>query len=328
MATSIFSRLKRYASSDSSKDENYATEALATLLSELPGYRQHLTQNLFGIETSDSASVKTQEHYQTNKYGSAILDLVVEDEDNLIIIEAKIDADINVYRPQDEIDAEVCDQLQKYEDCIGLPESKKISIFTLTQHRPKIRSAKYRYYNCGSGNIRWHELHRATRGYALSLEERTPERYLLEHYIQFMKEENMAGFQGFMLQDLAEIPRLIELTERLKHHRELIKAKIKVDRFKGSDEAMKVEWGRDGVFYKWSEPEKVGIFIGLWFSDDIYEFKFSQQAGPHVMVFLEIPPKHPIRKQILGSEAFKQASKTFAKGDCWIPGTLEKATSY
>lgn len=310
MARSIFSRLKKYASSETSKDENYATETLAALLSELPNYRRYLVEKLFSIHISDLALVKTQEHYQTNKFGSAILDLVVEDDDNFIIVEVKIDTGINIYKSQDETDMEIYDQLQKYEDCIGLPGNKRISIFTLTQHMlSSIRSAKYRYYSSDSGNIKWHELYRATRDYALRLKDHTPEKYLLEHYIQFLKEDNMAGFQGFTLQNLTDMSRLTELSDRLDHHRELIKARIKIKGFKGSEENMM--WDRDGIFYKWSGIGKVGVFVGLWYSDMIYDFKFPQESGPRAMVFLEIPPKNPIRKQILESEGFKKASKTY-----------------
>jgi len=310
MARSIFSRLKKYASSETSKDENYTTETLATLLSELPNYRRYLMEKLFRIHISDSALVKTQEHYQTNKFGSAILDLLVEDDDNFVIIEVKIGAGgLNIYESQDEMDEDIYDQLQKYEDCIGLPENKMISVFTLTQHMPKIESAKYHYYNCDSGNIRWHELYRTTRDYSLSLEEDKPESYLLEHYIQFLKEENMAGFQGFTLQNLTDMSRLTELSDTLDSHRELIKAIIKIKGFKGSDENMM--WDRDGIFYKWSGVGKVGVFVGLWYSDKIYHFKFPQESGPGAMVFLEIPTQHPIRKQILDSETFKKACKMF-----------------
>ena len=189
--------------------------------------------------------------------------MVVEDDDNFIIVEVKIDAGINIYKSQDETDMEIYDQLQKYEDCIGLPGNKRISIFTLTQHMlSSIRSAKYRYYSSDSGNIKWHELYRATRDYALRLKDHTPEKYLLEHYIQFLKEENMAGFQGFTLQNLTDMSRLTELSDRLDHHRELIKARIKIKGFKGSEENMM--WDRDGIFYKWSGIGKVGVFVGLW----------------------------------------------------------------
>jgi len=310
MARSIFSRLKKYGSSETSKDENYATETLAALMSELPNYRRYLVEKLFRIHISDSALVKTQEHYQTNKGDSAILDLVVEDDDNFIIVEVKIDAGINIYKSQNEMGMEIYDQLQKYEDCIGFPGNKRISIFTLTQHMlSSIRSAKYRYYSSDSGNIKWHELYRATRDYTPRLKDLTPEKYLLEHYIQFLKEESMAGFQGFTLQNLADMSHLAELRDTLDHHRELIKARIKIKEFKGSDENMK--WDRDGIFYKWSGIDKVGIFVGLWYSDRIYDFKFPQESGPRAMVFLEIPPKNPIRKHILESEAFKRVSKTY-----------------
>jgi hypothetical protein len=221
----------------------------------------------------------------------------------------KIGAGINIYKPQDELDDYIYDQIQKYEDCIGLPVDKIISIFTLTQDIPKTKNARYRYYKQGINNIRWYEIYRLTNQYHLKLQDNTCEKCLLDHYIRFLKEENMAGFQGFTLRDLAEMSRLVELTGMLEQHRKLIKSRIKITGLKESEEHL--SWDRDGIFYKSSSKGKIGIFIGLWFSDEIYDFKVPQENGPRAVVFLEIPPQNPIRNKVLKSDAYRKAGNVF-----------------
>jgi hypothetical protein len=311
MARSLFTRLKKYVGAEISQDENHATELLASLLYELPAYRHHLLNELFRILIAEEVTIKTQQSYQTRRFGRAILDLVIEDSEHFVMIEVKVGAGINIYQAQDEIDEDIYDQIQKYEDCIGLPEGKEISIFTLTQHTPRIRHPEHRYYKADTHNIRWHELYRITNRYYLKLTGNTPEKYLLEQYTRFLKEENMAGFQGFTLKDLADMSRLTELTEMLRQHRELIKTRIKVEGFKENEEHL--SWDRDGVFYKWRGPGKVGVFVGLWFSDEGYHFKFPCESGPRAMVFLEIPPQNPIRNQVIESEAYAKAGSTFGR---------------
>jgi hypothetical protein len=311
MARDIFSKLKKYAGSEISQDENYATEALAAMLLEFPWYKQYLVKTLFNIDISPDAQVKTQEGFSTNKLGRAILDLVLEDNETYLIVEAKISAGINQYKSQDELDGEIYDQVQKYEDCIGLPENKRVTIFILSQHSPKVKGSSYRYYNPGQNDVRWSDLYRITREYHAQLKDLTPEKYLFDHFIKFLKEENVAGFQGFTLQTLADMSRLAEVASILSSHRDLIKARIKIEGLRAKEENL--IYGRDGVFYKWSGNEKVGIFVGLWYSDEIYHFKFPSVSGPQAMVFLEIPPNNPIRKRVLESEAYRKAGNSFGQ---------------
>lgn len=311
MARSLFTRLKKYVGAEISQDENYATELLASLLHDLPSYRQFVLNELFQVPIAEEVAIKTQESYQTKRFGRAVLDLVIEDNVHFIMIEVKVGAGVSTYQPQDNLDGDIYDQIQKYEDCIGLPEDKRISIFTVTQHTLKIRRANYRYYQPDTNNIRWYELYRITNKYYLKLEDNTPEKYLLDQYTRFLKEENMAGFQGFTLKDLADMSRLTELTEMLSQHRELIKTRIKIEGFRESEEHL--SWDRDGVFYKWRGPGKLGVFVGFWFSDEIYHFKFPWESGPRAMVFLEIPPQSPIRNQVIESEAYAKAGSTFGR---------------
>ena len=311
MARSLFTRLKKYVGAEISQDENYATELLANFLYELPVYRHHLLNELFRIPIAQEVTIKTQQSYQTKRFGRAILDLVLEDSERFIMIEVKVGAGINFYQAHDEIDEDIYDQIQKYEDCIGLPDEKEIFIFTLTQHTPKIRHTQHRYYKADADNVRWRELYRTTKQYLDKLKGDTAEKYLLEQYTRFLKEENMAGFQGFTLKDLADMSRLNELTEMLRQHRELIKTAIKIQGFKESEEHLL--WDRDGVYYKWRGASGVGVFIGLWFSDEIYHFKFPRESGPRAMVFLQIPPQSPIRDQVIESQAYLKASSTFGR---------------
>ena len=311
MATGLFTRLKKYVGAEISQDENYATELLANLLCELPAYRHHLLSELFRMPVAEGVTIKTQQSYQTKRFGRAILDLVIEDSERFIMIEVKVGAGINVYQTHDEVDEGLYDQIQKYEDCIGLPEGKEISILTLTQHTPVVGHTQHRYYKADADNVRWRELYRTTKQYLLKLKGDTAERYLLEQYTRFLKEENMAGFQGFTLKDLADMSRLNELTEILRQHRELVKTAIKIQGFKESEEHL--SWDRDGVFYKWRGPSKVGVFVGFWFSDEIYHFKFPRESGPRAMVFLEIPPQSPIRNQVVESEAYRKAGTVFGR---------------
>jgi hypothetical protein len=299
MARDIFSKLKKYSGGEISQDENYATEALAAMFSEFPQYKQYLVDVLFKIDISPDALVKTQESFQTRRFGRAVLDLIIEDDKSYLIVEVKISAGINQYRSQEELDNELYDQIQKYEDCIGLPEEKKIAIFVLSQYSPHLKKSSYRWYNPSQNNIRWSDLFRKTREYHAQLKDLTPEKYLLENFIKFLKEENMAGFQGFTLQNLADVSR------------ELIKAKITIEGF--TAKAENLIYDRDGIFYKWRGNDKVGVFIGLWYSDEIYRFKFPSEAGPRAMVFVEIPPNNPIRKRILQSEAYSKAGNTFGQ---------------
>ena len=55
MARDIFSKLKKYSGSEISQGENYATEALAAMLSEFPQYKQYLAKVLFNIDISPDA---------------------------------------------------------------------------------------------------------------------------------------------------------------------------------------------------------------------------------------------------------------------------------
>lgn len=311
MARDIFSKLKKYTGSEISQDENYATEALATMLAEFPQYKQYLGRTLFNIDISPDAFVKTQEGFQTTRLGRAVPDLTIEDDKIYLIIEVKISAGINQYKSRDELDEDIYNQIQKYEDCIGLPDNKKIAVFILSQHSPKLKKNVYKYYNPNENNVRWSDLYSKTHEYHAQLKDLTPEKYLLGHFIKFLKEENMAGFQGFTLQNLADVSRLAELASILSSHRELIKTRIKIEGLRAREENL--VYDRDGVFYRWSGNDKVGVFIGVWYSDEIYHFKFASGSGPRAMVFVEIPPNNPIRKRVLESEAYKKAGNTFGQ---------------
>ncbi|MFC1968472.1 hypothetical protein ACFLVX_03680 [Chloroflexota bacterium] len=130
--------IKKYAGTEITQNENYSTELLAGLLNQLPNYRQFILNELYLVTLTEGVVVKTQDTYQTQRFGKAILDLTIEDNAHFIITEVKVDSRINIYQSQDDLDKEVYDQIQKYEDCIGLPEHKNILIFTITKHPVKI----------------------------------------------------------------------------------------------------------------------------------------------------------------------------------------------
>ena len=127
-------------------------------------------------------------------------------------------------------------------------------------------------------------------------------------------QEFLDEFENLLLQleqGLEDALDLNLLTEILRQHRELIKTTIKIQGFKDREEHL--SWDRDGVFYKWRGLSKVGVFVGLWFSDEIYHFKFPRESGPRAMVFLEIPPQSPIRNQVVESQAYVEADTVFGR---------------
>ncbi|MEE8470241.1 MAG: hypothetical protein V3S51_02815, partial [Dehalococcoidia bacterium] len=311
MTKSLFARLKKYSGSQISQDENYATESLALLLEEFGAYKYHLVKNVFGIAIGADGDVRTQETHQTKRFGRAILDLVIEDQDNFMIIEVKIEAGLNSYEAQGTFSAQTYDQIHKYEDCIDLPEGNQVSVFVLSRHPIEPTREAYKYYCADTGNLKWHSVFASTREYCSTLKGSTAEKYLLSEFLTYLKEEHMAGFQGFDIGDLANMSGLADLDEKLDELRKLTRERISLPGFKEKEQAH--DFHRDGVFYLCKEAEKnrVGIFIGLWYSDEIYDFKFAPEGGPQAFVFVEIPPGHAMRQYITGCDAYKRAGLTF-----------------
>jgi hypothetical protein len=309
MARNLFLQLKKYSGGAISQDENYVTEALATLLEEFPSFRTYLVRELCNIELEPEATVRTQVIYETGQLGlgRAILDLVIEDTSNFIIIEVKVESGLNYYEAVEGGDQVVYSQITKYENCEGLPTNKSISIFTLSKYPLHVKAVDYHYFK---HEVLWRTLFAKMEDYHRTLASETPEKYLLGKFMCFLKEEGMAGFQGFKIDHLPDLAHRAEINAVCEEHRRLIKDNITMTDFRGKDQ---VAYGRDGIIYEWEHDKDVKIFVGLWLSDELYYFKFRRQGGPQVMVFFELPPKHKLRSVLLSSEAYAKVSKEFAR---------------
>jgi len=313
MTTNPFLRLKKYAGSMISQDENYATEALAMLLDGFPSFRSRLVSALFGQEIELAARVRTQVAYETRRFGRAILDLVIEDSGNFIAVEIKVEAGLNYYAgvSDTEPDQITYDQIAKYEDCKGLPTDKKISFFTLSKYPLNLEDASYKYFKPGSNQLLWRQVFIEITNYSCSLTVETPEKYLLNKFTQYLKEERMAGFQRFKIDDIANLSQRLEVDAVCADHRSLIMDNIILPDFKSNNQ--KAAYNRDGVVYEWKHDKGIKIFAGLWLSDEGYYFKFPRETGPQVMVFFELPPKHALRSSILSSQELTRVSKEFGR---------------
>lgn len=308
MARNLFSKLKRYSGGIISQDENYATEALATLLDEFPSVRMFLIRELFHIPGELEAIVRTQVPYETKRFGRAIIDLVIEDRSNLIMVEVKVESGLNYY----EVDQETYNQIAKYEDCEGLPLDKEIYIFVLSKYPMYLESSDYKYFKLDSNPILWRTLYTTADRYCRSLAADTPEKYLLAKFTDYLKEEGMAGFQGFKIDHLADLSRQPELGDVCAEHRRTILENIDISGFEGKEDT---SWDRDGVYYRCVQEgrSRVAVFVGLWLSPRYYHIEFPLETGPQVMVFVEVPPKHELRDQLLSSKAYREASKKFTQ---------------
>lgn len=310
MTTNIFLRLRKYSGGMIPQDENYVTEALATLLEEFPSFRVSLIRDLFGTETWLEASVKTQAAYETKRFGRAVLDLVIEDKDNFIVVEVKVESGLNYYESREEIDRDTYDQIAKYEDCVGFPPHKRISLFVLSKYPLNLGDFNYRYFKPDSNQLLWKTLFAEGDKYCRSLVSDTPEKYMLGKFLDYLKEEGMAGFQKFKIDHLADLSRRAEVDAVCADHRSMISENITIPNFKARDQ---VAYNRDGVLYELVRDRSIKVFAGLWLSDEGYYFKFPPETGPQVMVFLELPPKHKLRSSLMSSEAYGRVSNEFGR---------------
>jgi hypothetical protein len=316
MARNLFSQLKRYSGGIISQDENYATEALATLLDEFPSFRMFLIRELFNIETEPEAIVRTQVSYDTKRFGRAILDLVIEDNSYFITVEVKVESGLNIYESNEEVEQETYnqtyDQIAKYEDCQGFPD-KSPSIFTLSKYPLPLKSSSYKYFKPEANQKLWRDLYAVTYKYYCSLETLTPEKYLLGKFTDYLKEEGMAGFQGFKIDHLANLSRRAETDDICSDFRALILQNISIAGFKGRDQTAH---DRDGILYT-PENKKdlpyVGIFVGLWLSDEQTYLKFSRETGPQVQVTVGTEPRGQFREKLLSSQAYERVSGEFRR---------------
>jgi hypothetical protein len=320
MARNLFLQLKKYSGSIISQDENYATEALATLLEEFPSFRASLIRELFNIEIEPEATVRTQVPYKTGQFGRAVLDLVLEDRSSFVVVEVKVESGLNYYEPKVQIEQNnydqisaypvskyEADQIRKYEDCEGFPINKRISIFTLSKYPLNLRASDYKYFK---KEVLWTTLFAKTENYYRSLTSETAEKYLLDKFMYYLKEEGMAGFQGFKIHHLADLFRRAELDAVCAEHQSLIQRNIAIPHF---DARVQVDYGRDGVIYRWEHDKDIKVFAGLWLSDEIYYLKFPRETGPQVMVFFELPPKHKLRDSLTSCAAYAKVSKEFGR---------------
>lgn len=309
MARNLFLQLKKYSGAAISQDENYITEALATLLEEFPSFRTYLIRELFNIETGPEATVKTQVAYETGQLGlgRAILDLVLEDANNFIVVEVKIESGLNYYESAEGSDQVTHDQIRKYEDCEGFPTNKTISIFTLSKYPLLLKAADYKYFK---HEVLWRTLFAKMENYHRQLTSETPEKYLLDNFMYYLKEERMAGFHGFKIDHLASLSHRAEIDAICEEHRRLVLDSISIPDFKAKEQ---VAYGRDGIVYEWVNDRDVKIFAGLWLSDDLYYFKFRRETGPQVIVFFELPPKHRLRNILISSKAYGKVGSEFGR---------------
>ena len=65
------------------------------------------------------------------------------------------------------------------------------------------------------------------------------------------------------------------------------------------------------MIYEFDRKPAIKIFLGLWISDQAYQFKFDRQSGPQVMVFVEIPRNHECRSELERSSAFNTLLRAF-----------------
>lgn len=306
----LFLQLKKYSGGIISQDENYATQALAVLLSEFPSFRALLVRDLFGIEIGPEASIRTQVPYETRRFGRAILDLVIEDVVNFIVVEVKVESGLNYYESREEIDRDSYDQIAKYEDCEGFPPDKSISVFVLSKYSLNLGDSSYKYFKPDSNQMLWKTLFERADNYYRSLGSETPEKYLLGKFLDYLKEEGMAGFQNFKVEHLADLSRRAKVDAVCENHRSLISDNITIPNFKARAQ---VAYNRDGIVYELVRDRDIKVFAGLWLSDEGYYFKFPAETGPQVMVFVELPPKHKLRSSLVSSEAYGRVSKEFGR---------------
>jgi hypothetical protein len=222
------------------------------------------------------------------------------------MVEVKVESGLNYY----EVDQETYNQIAKYEDCEGLPD--KSSIFTLSKYPLSLKSSSYKYFKPETNQKLWRNLYAVTYKYYCSLETLTPEKYLLGKFADYLKEEGMAGFQGFKIDHLADLSRQPELGDVCAEHRRTILENIDISGFEGKEDT---SWDRDGVYYRCVQEgrSRVAVFVGLWLSPRYYHIEFPLETGPQVMVFVEVPPKHELRDQLLSSKAYREASKKFTQ---------------
>lgn len=304
----IFSMLKKYPTTDKQqRDENFVSQCLAVLLTEFPKYKTYLVDKLLKIQIEADGSVRREEEYTTKIGGKkARLDLVLEDKNNFIMIEVKVRSSENLYEGDDK---EILGQIELYENIKGLPTNKAISIFLLTLVQIEAHKTAYIYYNPAENNKLWYELANITKEYSASTSDGSAEKYLLNAFYGFLKEERMTGFQGFN-QDIREMENMVN---SLAEHRNLIKHEIG-HKLKGYDPMeQKLVYGRDGIFFKIQKGQNIGIFVGIWYSDRDYVFKFDSANGPQLMVFVEIPPNHPQWGKFIDSAPYNKASALFKK---------------
>jgi len=296
----LFTRLRRYAHAENAAEENYLTEILGYLLSEFPNYRKRLMTCLLEIDIAEDATVETQVGWPTSSYGKAILDLVVQDASHFVMIEVKVEAGLNEY----EFMGQNVDQLQKYEDCSGLPEGKVSSIHTLTKHPINSTSSRSLPFS----EHRWFDVFQTTEQYVREKIVANAEEHLLKKFLIYLEVHDMAGFRGFSGADLEVLSNKSHLDSVMDSMASAILATIPIPSFTGKHQSAH---GRDGVIFEFDRGPAIKIFVGLWISDQAYQFKFDRQSGPQVMAFVEIPPNHKWRPELERSNAFNTLLRAF-----------------
>lgn len=181
----IFINLFKYHPTQNlTPEENFNTELLVFLLRYSIENKTELVNIFFEklelkTDKSDKIEIFTQK-----KYKNSIPDIAIESTKLLILIEVKVEADINMYR-EEEGQKEEFNQVEKYE---RIESNKDKKIFLLTKH-----AISSNFSNCESfiKNIRWHEIIRMMKDY-ISGKSLDIEVSYIKMAIEFWEERSMS----------------------------------------------------------------------------------------------------------------------------------------
>ena len=187
----IFSKLEKYKRTEKiHPEENYFTEAFAYILNRNKNICIELTNKITdGMMQLNKRhlKIKTQEHYGKD----SIIDIVIKDNTNLLFIEIKLKADLNVYKEYEQ----TIDQIEKYYAVFERVADFKNKIVVLLAYEDAINEIKKKRKDYANSEniflISWNSIYKILFGSTKS------EDCILPMFREFMKEKGMSNFEGF-----------------------------------------------------------------------------------------------------------------------------------
>lgn len=198
MDRSLFSTLSKYSPTENvNPEENYSTELLVYLLRFSLENNTQLFKDflaMFGnrVDSEDYGAyrIETQRAFRTSDEIMAYPDITIEHQEKIILIEVKVESNLNYYTVKDEeFNDKTIDQIQKYKNIIC---TKGKSIYLLSKYST---DAPIETDNEFKGAYKWYQIHKLLNDYKNNKDHENTteiESFLIWEAIKYLEDKNMS----------------------------------------------------------------------------------------------------------------------------------------